>query len=112
MFVGLGTAVTCANTGANVSIPFTVTVLSILLSPSVILIVHVSIPTWFALGVYVILSHAITNVHFVQLVITLAVTLSQAHAAADDNVFQLNVFAQLQIFVQYVKLLAVTATLL
>jgi hypothetical protein len=45
------------------------------------------------------------------LVITLAVTLSQDHAAADDNVFQLNVFAQLQIFVQYVKLLAVTATL-
>ena len=90
-FVGFGTGVICVNTGANVSIHVTVTVLSILLSPSVILIVPVSIPTCPAFGVYVILSHPITNVHFVPFANTLAVIVSQLPAAAADNVFQLNV---------------------
>ncbi len=57
------------------------------------------------------MSVAITNVHFVHCVTTVAVTDSQLPAAAADNVFQLNVFAPLQIFVQYVKLFAVTAIL-
>ena len=74
--------------------------------------VPVSVHTFHALGVYVILSHAITNIHFIQFAVTVAVIVSQLHAAAADNVFQLNVFAPLPIFVQYVKSLAVTAMLL
>lgn len=101
-FVGLGTAVTCAITGHNVSIPFTVIVLSIVPSQSFILIVHVSLPTCHAFGVYVILFVAITNVHFVPFVVTVAVTVSQLPADAFVHVSQLNVFANLPIFVGYV----------
>ena len=107
-FVGVVTAVTCAIVGDNVSIHVTVTVLAIELSPSVIVILNVSLHVTFAFGVYVTLSHPILIVHLLPLA-PVAVILSQLPAAAADKLFQLNSFAPLQIFVQYVKLFAVTA---
>ena len=100
------------NVGSNVSILFTVTVLSIFVSPSVILIVHVSLPVWFASGVYVKLSHDMLHVHLFAAICTVAVITSQLPPVAADNVFRLNVFAHDPISVPYVKLFAVTAILL
>ena len=103
-------------TGANVSIPFTVIVkFTVLFSLSFTCTTQLSLHVLFALGVYVIISHATLHVHFVPFVtIPLYVILpfQHAHSAALDKVFQFHVFAAFPIFVQYVKLLAVGTTLL
>jgi hypothetical protein len=116
LFVGLGTAVTCANTGAKVSIPFTVIVkFTVLFSLSLICTTQLSLHVWFAFGVYVIISHATLHIHFVHCVTIPLYVIFQFqhdHSCAFDNVFQSHVFAIFPIFVQYVKLLAVGATLL
>ena len=60
-------------------------------------------------------SHATLHTHFVPFVTTqlyVILVFQQLHSAALDNVFQFHVFAEFHIFVQYVKLLAVGATLL
>jgi hypothetical protein len=61
------------------------------------------------------ISHVTLHTHFVQFVTTQLYVILQFqhdHSAALDNVFQFHVFALFHMFVQYVKLLAVGATLL
>ena len=98
--------------GLLVSIFFHVTVTSFVVSPSVSVITHVSSPTLFALGVYVILFPFTLQLHFhcVDSVFTVAVIVSQLHAAAALNVFQFAVFALFPTFVSPTKLFAVNTT--
>ena len=76
------------------------------------LILHVSSHVLFALGVYVILFPFIVHVHFVHLLFasTVALIVSQLHAAAALDVNQLTVFAVFPTFVLHVKLFAVNTT--
>ena len=79
--------------GFTVSIHFHVTVILFVVSPSVMLILHVSSHVLFASGAYVILSPFTLHVHFVHLlfVSTVALIVSQLHAAAALKSFQLTV---------------------
>jgi hypothetical protein len=103
--------------GANVSIHVHVIVkFTVLFSLSFICTTQLSLHICHAFGVYVI--HVVpfcVHIHFVQFVtIPLYVILQfqQLHSAAFDDIIQSAVLALFQIFVQYVKLLAVGATLL
>ncbi len=98
--------------GFNVSIHFHVTVMLFVVSPSVMLILHVSSHVLFAFGVYVILFPFILHVHFVHLlfVSTVALIVSQLHALAALHVNQLIVFFAFPTFVCPVKLFAVNTT--
>lgn len=103
-------AVTFVTVGLIVSIPFTVTTISFVLShQSDNLSVNVSDHENHNLGVYVTLSPAIHHVHLAQSTRIVAVMVSQDAAVADDAVFRLNVFAEFQIFEPYVKLDQLTA---
>ena len=98
--------------GPVVSIPFHVTVILFVVSPSVTFILHVSSPLFPSLGVYVILFHAIVHVHLLHLLFasTVALIVSQLHADAALNVFQFTVFASFHTFVCPSKLFALNAT--
>ena len=96
--------------GLLVSIFFHVTVTSFVVSPSVIVITHVSSPTLFALGVYVMLLLLILQLPLLPCVFTLALIVSQLHAAALLKSFQLTVLAVFHTFVLHVKLFAVNTT--
>ena len=98
--------------GFHVSIHFHVTVMLFVVSPSVTFILHVSSHTWLSFGVYVILSTFTLHVHFVHLLFasTVALIVSQLHALALLNVFQLTVFAPFHTFSCPVKLFAVNTT--
>ncbi len=98
--------------GPVVSIFFHVTVTLFVVSPSVTFILHVSSHVLFALGVYVMLFPFILHVHFVHLLFasTVAVIVSQLHALALLNVFQLTVFALFHTSSLPIKLFAVNTT--
>ena len=105
-------ASTMLHVGHDVSIHFHVTVTLFVVSPSVILILHVSSHVLFAFGVYVMLFPSILHVHFVHLLFasTTAVIVSQLHAFALLNVFQLTVFALFHTSSLHTKLFAVNTT--
>lgn len=79
-----------------------------------IVILQLSLPVLFALGVYVITSPFILHVHLLAAVVTVAVNAQfpQFHSAALLNVFQSHVLAVFHTLLFNVKSLAVGTTLL